>query len=118
VTLRLRRGDDYSILRTDGPAFSSHPDKLSMERVASAAFGPTDRIGQLTMRNLDIADSRSKLEHYATQPLDEGQVLVENGHLLGALPPGGGDRIASNPALDGDTSDDALDNAAMEVGTD
>src|SRR6187200_2133681 len=118
VTVRLRRGEDYTVLRTDGPAFSYHPDKLSMERVESAAFGPTDRIGQLTMRNLDIADSRSKLELYATQPLDEGQVLVEHGHLLGALPAGGADRIASNPAYDGDTSDDALDNAAMEVGTD
>src|SRR6476469_289388 len=65
VTLRLRRGEDYSILRTSGPAFSYHPDKLSMERVESAASGPTDRIGQLTLRNLDIADSRSKLELYA-----------------------------------------------------
>ena len=118
VTLRLRRGEDYSVLRTDGPAFSYHPDKLSMERVESAAFGPTDRIGQLTMRNLDIADSRTKLELYATQPLDEGQVLVEHGHLLGALPAGGAERIARNPAYDGDTTDEALDNAAMEVGTD
>ena len=65
VTLRLRRGDDYTILRTEGPAFSYHPDKLSMERTESAAFGPTDRIGQLTMRNLDIADSRALLELYA-----------------------------------------------------
>jgi argininosuccinate synthase len=118
VTLRLRRGEDYSILRTEGPAFSYHPDKLSMERVESAAFGPTDRIGQLTMRNLDIADSRSKLELYATQPLDEGQVLVEHGHLLGALPAGGADRIARNPAAEGDERDSALDHAAMEVGTD
>ncbi|MDX6359112.1 MAG: argininosuccinate synthase [Nocardioidaceae bacterium] len=118
VTVRLRRGEDYSILRSDGPAFSYHPDKLSMERVESAAFGPTDRIGQLTMRNLDIADSRSKLELYATQPLDEGQVLVEHGHLLGALPAGGGDRIARNPAAEGDERDSALDHAAMEVGTD
>ncbi len=118
VTLRLRRGEDYSILDTQGPAFSYHPDKLSMERVESAAFGPTDRIGQLTMRNLDIADSRAKLELYAGQPLDEGQVLVEHGILLGALPAGGAERIASNPAWDGDTSDDALDHAAMEVGTD
>ena len=118
VTLRLRRGEDYSILRTAGPAFSYHPDKLSMERVESAAFGPTDRIGQLTMRNLDIADSRSKLELYATQPLDEGQVLVEHGHLFGELPAGGADRIASNPATVGDDRDAALDHAAMEVGTD
>ncbi|MGH3215116.1 MAG: argininosuccinate synthase, partial [Trebonia sp.] len=65
VTLRLRRGEDYSVLDTCGPAFSYHPDKLSMERVEDAAFGPADRIGQLTMRNLDIADSRAKLEQYA-----------------------------------------------------
>lgn len=67
VTLRLRRGDDYSILDTSGPNFSYHPEKLSMERTEDAAFGPTDRIGQLTMRNLDIADTRSKLELYAKQ---------------------------------------------------
>jgi len=66
VTLRLRRGDDYSIIDTAGPNFSYHPDKLSMERVEDAAFGPTDRIGQLTMRNLDIADTRAKLEQYST----------------------------------------------------
>ena len=65
VTLRLRRGEDYSILDTSGPAFSYHPDKLSMERTEDSAFGPVDRIGQLTMRNLDIADSRAKLEQYA-----------------------------------------------------
>ena len=65
VTLRLRRGEDYSILDTAGPAFSYHPDKLSMERTEDSAFGPVDRIGQLTMRNLDIADSRAKLEQYA-----------------------------------------------------
>jgi hypothetical protein len=65
VTLRLRRGDDYTILNTAGPALSYHPDKLSMERVGDQAFGPEDRIGQLTMRNLDIADSRARLEQYA-----------------------------------------------------
>lgn len=67
VTLRLRRGDDYSILNTTGPGLSYHPDKLSMERTEDAAFGPTDRIGQLTMRNLDIADTRQKLEMYREQ---------------------------------------------------
>ena len=70
VTLRLRRGDDYSVLNTSGPALSYHPDKLSMERTEDAAFGPTDRIGQLTMRNLDIADTRAKLEMYR----DQGQL--------------------------------------------
>src|SRR5690606_36577968 len=64
VTLRLRRGEDYTILDTSGPAFSYHPDKLSMERTEDSAFGPVDRIGQLTMRNLDIADSRTRLEQY------------------------------------------------------
>lgn len=70
VILRLRRGDDYSVINTTGPALSYHPDKLSMERTEDAAFGPTDRIGQLTMRNLDIADTRSKLEMYR----DQGQL--------------------------------------------
>ena len=64
VTLRLRRGDDYSILDTTGPNLTYAPDRLSMERVDDQAFGPLDRIGQLTMRNLDIDDSRSKLEVY------------------------------------------------------
>lgn len=50
VTLRLRRGDDYTILNTEGPNLSYHPEKLSMERVGDAAFGPEDRIGQLTMQ--------------------------------------------------------------------
>ena len=67
VILRLRRGDDYSVINTSGPALSYHPDKLSMERTEDAAFGPTDRIGQLTMRNLDIADTRAKLEMYREQ---------------------------------------------------
>jgi len=74
VTIRLRRGDDYSIINTTGPALSYHPDKLSMERTEDAAFGPADRIGQLTMRNLDIADTREKLEMYAAQgQLGDGQ---------------------------------------------
>ncbi|WP_028471554.1 argininosuccinate synthase [Nocardioides alkalitolerans] len=118
VTIRLRRGEDYTILSTTGPAFSYHPDKLSMERTESAAFGPTDRIGQLTMRNLDIADSRAKLELYAGQPVEQGQVLVENGTLFGELPAGGADRIARNPAAEHRTDGDALDSAAMEFGTD
>src|SRR5687767_6794597 len=116
VTLRLRRGEDYSILRTEGSTFSSHPEKLSMERTENAAFGPTDRIGQLTMRNLDIADSRAKLELYATQPLDQGQVLVEHGTLFGAIEAGGADRITANP--EARAEDEALDHAAMESGTD
>jgi argininosuccinate synthase len=64
VTIRLRRGDDYSIVDTTGPHLTYAPERLSMERVADAAFGPLDRIGQLTMRNLDIEDSRAKLDVY------------------------------------------------------
>ena len=117
VILRLRRGEDYSILDTRGSAFSYHPEKLSMERTENAAFGPTDRIGQLTMRNLDIADSRAMLELYAAQPLDQGQVLVENGTLFGELPAGGATRIEANPGVS-DDEEQALDAAAMEFGTD
>jgi argininosuccinate synthase len=77
VTLRLRRGDDYSIIATSGPHLSYHPDKLSMERTEDAAFGPTDRIGQLTMRNLDIADTREKLEMYRSQgQLGQGEFTL------------------------------------------
>ena len=118
VTLRLRRGEDYTVLSTIGKDFSYHPDKLSMERTENAAFGPLDRIGQLTMRNLDIADSRAKLEMYASQPLDQGQVLVENGTLFGEIEPGGASRIAANTELGEDRGDEALDAAAMEFGTD
>ena len=112
VTIRLRRGDDYSIIDTRGPAFSYHPDKLSMERTEDAAFGPVDRIGQLTMRNLDIADTRSKLELYAAQ----GQLLGGHADLIGRLEPGGGASIAANPELVDDG--ESLDRAAMEAGTD
>jgi argininosuccinate synthase len=72
VTLRLRRGDDYTIINTEGENFSYHPEKLSMERTEDAAFGPGDRIGQLTMRNLDIADTRQKLDMYRKQGQIEG----------------------------------------------
>ncbi len=64
VTIALRRGDDYSILNTTGPNLTYAPERLSMERVEDAAFGPLDRIGQLTMRNLDIQDTRAKIDEY------------------------------------------------------
>jgi argininosuccinate synthase len=64
VTVRLRRGDDYTILDTTGPHLTYAPERLSMEKVEDAPFGPLDRIGQLTMRNLDIDDSRAKLDVY------------------------------------------------------
>jgi len=64
VTLELRRGNDYSILNTESPNLTYHPERLTMEKGGSA-FTPADRIGQLTMRNLDIADTRDKLGIYA-----------------------------------------------------
>lgn len=64
VTLELRRGNDYSILDTQSPNLTYHADRLSMEKVDSS-FSPRDRIGQLTLRNLDIADTRNKLFTYA-----------------------------------------------------
>jgi len=78
VVLRLRRGDDYSILDTTSENMSYHPERLSMERTEGAAFGPGDRIGQLTMRNLDIADTRAKLESY----LKQGQIERSNLNLI------------------------------------
>ncbi len=66
VTLELRRGDDYTIVNTEGPHLTYQPERLSMERVDGEAFSPLDRIGQLQMRNLDIADSREKLSVYSS----------------------------------------------------
>ena len=63
VTLELRRGNDWSLLDTTSPNLTYHPERLTMEKGASA-FSPQDRIGQLTMRNLDIADTRQKLLVY------------------------------------------------------
>ncbi|MGD0740324.1 MAG: argininosuccinate synthase [Terracidiphilus sp.] len=64
VTLELRRGNDYSILNTESPNLTFHPERLSMEKTEST-FSPRDRIGQLTMRNLDITDTREKLLTYS-----------------------------------------------------
>ncbi len=74
VTVELRRGEDYTILDTESPNLTYHPERLSMERVEGEAFSPTDRIGQLQMRNLDIIDTRDKLGIYS---------------LSGVLPSGG-----------------------------
>jgi argininosuccinate synthase len=114
VTVRLRRGQDYSLLDTTGPQLSYHPEKLSMERSHDPAFGPDDRIGQLTMRNLDIADSRGKLEQYTAH----GQLTPWDGMigLIGELSPGGAAAIAATD--DRIDEGQALDRAAMESGTD
>ncbi|PNL90660.1 argininosuccinate synthase [Aggregatibacter aphrophilus] len=73
VTLELRRGNDYSLLNTESPNLTYHPERLSMEKVENAPFDPVDRIGQLTMRNLDISDTRDKLGIYSRTGL-----LVKN----------------------------------------
>jgi len=64
VTVELRRGNDYSILDTASPNLTYKPERLTMEKAEDSAFSPQDRIGQLTMRNLDIVDTREKLLVY------------------------------------------------------
>jgi len=112
VTIRLRRGDDYSIINTCGPALSYHPEKLSMERTENAAFGPTDRIGQLTMRNLDIADTRAKLELYRAQ----GQIDPSTFGLVGNLEPGKSGAITNSKS--NEAGDEGLNRAAFDAGSD
>jgi argininosuccinate synthase len=77
VTIELRRGNDYTILNTDSPNLTYKPERLSMEKVAGS-FSPLDRIGQLTMRNLDIIDTRDKLGIYTRSGL---LTLGEDGTL-------------------------------------
>lgn len=116
VTLRLRRGDDYTIMNTTGPSLSYQADKLSMERVGDQAFGPEDRIGQLTMRNLDIADSRARLEQYARLNLVGGATAA----LVGDLTVGDAAQILAGPAeseLEAAT-DAANEASAFDLGTD
>ena len=64
VTVELRRGNDYSIVNTESPNLTYKPERLTMEK-GESSFSPADRIGQLTMRNLDIADTREKLATYS-----------------------------------------------------
>src|SRR3954449_2882303 len=78
VTVRLRRGDDYTLVSTTGPDLTYEPERLSMERTEDAAFGPADRIGQLTMRDLDIADSRARLAAYS-----EARLLPDVEQIIG-----------------------------------
>ncbi len=78
VTLELRRGNDYSILNTESANLTYHPERLTMEK-GELSFTPLDRIGQLTMRNLDIVDTRAKLGIYAKAGLLS---LASGGDLL------------------------------------
>ncbi|MEJ3403279.1 argininosuccinate synthase [Rathayibacter sp. YIM 133350] len=116
VTLRLRRGDDYTIMNTSGPALSYQPEKLSMERVGDQAFGPEDRIGQLTMRNLDIADSRARLEQYAHLGIVGGPTAA----LVGDLTEGQAAEIAAGEGSEREGAQlDAVNEAsAFDLGTD
>ncbi len=122
VTVRLRRGEDYTILRhRRAQRFSYHPDKLSMERTETPAFGP---IGP--HRPAHHAQPRHRRlagqarDRTPTQPPDEGQVLVEHGLLLGEpRRPAAATGIAANPSARGrDQRRGPCDNAAMEFGTD
>jgi argininosuccinate synthase len=86
VTVELRRGNDYSILNTVSKNLTYKPERLSMEKV-EGAFSPLDRIGQLTMRNLDIADTREKLGLYAAGGLLAGDASAEMLRLAAAKDP-------------------------------
>ena len=81
VALELRCGNDYSILNTESPNLTYAPERLSMEKVENAPFTPADRIGQLTMRNLDISDTRNKLGIYA----QTGLVQLGKGSVIPKL---------------------------------
>ena len=84
VTLELRRGNDYSLMDTTSPNLTYHPERLTMESGAGS-FTPLDRIGQLTMRNMDISDTREKLAIYS-------QVGLLGAHSDGGIP------LLTNPA--------------------
>jgi argininosuccinate synthase len=91
VTVELRRGTDYTILNTESPNLTYHPERLTMEKGASA-FSPQDRIGQLTMRNLDIEDTRAKLMIYLKNgllsPGSDAALPLLPGLTEPAAPPG------------------------------
>jgi argininosuccinate synthase len=80
VTLELRRGNDYSILDTQSANLTYHPERLTMEK-GQSTFSPQDRIGQLTMRNMDIIDTRDKLAIYTRT----GLLQVGSGNAMPSL---------------------------------
>ena len=86
VALELRRGNDWSILDTRSPNLTYHPERLTMEKGEAVHFTPADRIGQLTMRNLDIADTRDKLRVYGKAGL-LGAAKGDGMPLLGPAKP-------------------------------
>jgi argininosuccinate synthase len=99
VTLELRRGNDYSILDTVGPNLTYKPERLTMEK-GESAFSPQDRIGQLTMRNLDLADTREKLLTYVKAGLLAPSLGSDLPHLLAPRP------AELEPAVTGVTRDE------------
>jgi hypothetical protein len=104
VTLELRRGNDYSILNTESPNLTYAPERLSMEKVEDAPFTPADRIGQLTMRNLDISDTRGKLDLYTKTGLlgREGLAHSQARQRQGLREGVSADARMSKPAFHGD----------------
>lgn len=80
VTLELRRGNDYTIMNTESPNLTYEAERLTMEK-GDSMFTPMDRIGQLTMRNLDITDTRAKLGIYA----DAGLLSIGQGSAVPQL---------------------------------
>jgi len=99
VTVELRRGNDYSILDTTSPNLTYKPERLTMEK-GESAFTPQDRIGQLTMRNLDITDTRDKLFTYVRAGVLAPSVGRELPHP--ATEPGAGTRDAGSGTTDSD----------------
>jgi argininosuccinate synthase len=99
VTVELRRGNDYSILDTTSPNLTYKPERLTMER-GESAFTPQDRIGQLTMRNLDITDTRDKLFTYVKAGVLAPSVGRELPHPTGDPGSGTGDPERSSPHSD------------------
>src|SRR5204863_8141710 len=87
VTVELRRGNDYSILDTSSPNLTYKPERLTMEK-GESVFSPQDRIGQLTMRNLDITDTRDKLLTY----VKTGLLAPTVGSTMPLLSDGGSER--------------------------
>ncbi|WP_028709397.1 argininosuccinate synthase [Propionicicella superfundia] len=116
VVVRLRRGEDYSIQSTSGPSLSYQPERLSMERVGDAAFGPEDRVGQLTMRNLDIADSRTRLEQYSAIGVIAGEVS----ELVGHVEAGKAAQIEARPdkSVDEPLIEGAQERSSFDLGAD
>ena len=116
VTLRLRRGDDYTVLARRARIVL--PPRQAVDgahRATRPSARPTGSASSPCATS--TSPTRAELELYAAQPLDQGQVLVEHGILLVELTAGGGDRITANPARRSRTDDEALDRAAMEFGT-